>query len=186
MTPSFPKFLSWTPAPWSPYMRAALMLFPENLPLSFMRRAALARVVMRCLIVTAPLRLYLPLSRIPYMSYLNRGSMARRPCLHCKRLTSNPSRCDTCAAAWQAQRDRNRGSAHQRGYTSAYRRQAAQVLAEHRARQGEWCPGWRVPGHTASDLTVDHVIPLARGGTHDRANLSVLCRGCNSRKRDAM
>ena len=32
-------------------------------------------------------------------------------------------------------------------------------------------------------LEVDHVIPLALGGTNDFANLQLLCRSCNTRKR---
>lgn len=35
---------------------------------------------------------------------------------------------------------------------------------------------------TVIDLTQDHVIPLARGGTHWPWNLQPLCRGCNSAK----
>lgn len=31
-------------------------------------------------------------------------------------------------------------------------------------------------------LTVDHVVPVSKGGTDDRANLQTLCRSCNSRK----
>lgn len=34
-----------------------------------------------------------------------------------------------------------------------------------------------------SDRTVDHVIPLARGGRHARANLVMACRTCNVSKR---
>lgn len=110
--------------------------------------------------------------------------MARRPCLDCRRLTPNPSRCDSCMATYMAVRERMRGSAHKRGYTSGYRTVARSVVAEHRARHGDWCPGWQVAPHTASDLTADHVVPLARGGTNERSNLTVLCRGCNARKRD--
>jgi 5-methylcytosine-specific restriction endonuclease McrA len=29
---------------------------------------------------------------------------------------------------------------------------------------------------------VDHIVPLARGGTNDRRNLQILCRSCNSKK----
>ena len=33
-----------------------------------------------------------------------------------------------------------------------------------------------------SDLTVDHIIPISRGGHHADYNLQVLCRKCNSKK----
>jgi 5-methylcytosine-specific restriction endonuclease McrA len=37
--------------------------------------------------------------------------------------------------------------------------------------------------HAASDLTVDHVVPLAAGGApFDNGNTAVLCRSCNSTK----
>ena len=32
------------------------------------------------------------------------------------------------------------------------------------------------------DLTIDHIIPLARGGRHSIGNLRTLCRPCNSKK----
>lgn len=32
------------------------------------------------------------------------------------------------------------------------------------------------------DLTVDHIVPLSRGGTDALANLQFLCRSCNARK----
>ncbi|MER5898897.1 HNH endonuclease [Streptomyces mirabilis] len=110
--------------------------------------------------------------------------MTKRPCLKCGRLTTNPSRCDVHQREWEAQRqklrDAERGSASQRGYDITYRRVRAQVLKGWRSQHGEWCPGWRVPAHASQDLTVDHIIPLAKGGTHHRENLRVLCRRCNS------
>lgn len=45
-------------------------------------------------------------------------------------------------------------------------------------RDGHRC---RICGSTVN-LTVDHIIPLARGGTNDLDNLQTLCRSCNSRK----
>ena len=36
------------------------------------------------------------------------------------------------------------------------------------------------------DLTIDHVVPLSRGGTDDLANLQFLCRGHNSSKSDSL
>lgn len=33
-------------------------------------------------------------------------------------------------------------------------------------------------------LTIDHIIPWSRGGTHEIGNLRTLCRTCNGRKKD--
>lgn len=33
-----------------------------------------------------------------------------------------------------------------------------------------------------SDLTIDHIVPLAKGGTNDERNLQILCAPCNRRK----
>lgn len=35
---------------------------------------------------------------------------------------------------------------------------------------------------TRRDLTIDHIVPRSKNGTHDEANLQTLCRRCNSRK----
>lgn len=40
-------------------------------------------------------------------------------------------------------------------------------------------------GATAN-LTLDHIIPQSKGGTHDEANLRVLCRSCNSSKNNRL
>lgn len=34
------------------------------------------------------------------------------------------------------------------------------------------------------ELSVDHVVPISRGGAHTMANLKICCQPCNSRKRD--
>lgn len=35
---------------------------------------------------------------------------------------------------------------------------------------------------TTEKLTLDHIVPLSRGGTNDQDNLQTLCRGCNGSK----
>ena len=39
---------------------------------------------------------------------------------------------------------------------------------------------------STEDLTVDHIIPVSRGGTNDLENLQPLCRSCNSYKKDRL
>ena len=67
--------------------------------------------------------------------------------------------------------------------TRVWQRLSARVLRAWRGEHGDLCPGYQRPAHRASDLTVDHVVPLAVGGApFDVANTSVLCRSCNSTK----
>jgi 5-methylcytosine-specific restriction endonuclease McrA len=68
-----------------------------------------------------------------------------------------------------------RPSAHRRGYTRSWNA----IVAEAIARQ-PWC---NLCGAT-EDLDGDHEIPLSRGGRSNEANVQVLCRSCNSAKRD--
>lgn len=112
--------------------------------------------------------------------------MPRRPCLDCGTLHRNASRCDSCQAARDAAHEQRRGSATARGYGSAWQRTRAAVLAEHQRAWPGLCPGWQRPAHPSDDLTVDHVIPKALGGTDARENLQVLCRPCNSAKASAL
>lgn len=61
---------------------------------------------------------------------------------------------------------------HLRGYDARWRKLRRIVLAE--------SPICNHCGAPAVD--VDHIIPLSRGGTHDRENLQPLCHACHSRK----
>ena len=45
-------------------------------------------------------------------------------------------------------------------------------------RDGAYC---RICG-TSDNLTIDHITPLAKGGSDDLSNLQILCKSCNSRK----
>lgn len=42
-----------------------------------------------------------------------------------------------------------------------------------------YCGGTFAPG----DLTMDHIVPLARGGKSTQGNVAPACKECNSRKK---
>lgn len=48
------------------------------------------------------------------------------------------------------------------------------------ARDGLTCSICRA----SENLTIDHDIPISRGGTNEDGNLQLLCNSCNSKKRD--
>jgi 5-methylcytosine-specific restriction protein A len=99
-------------------------------------------------------------------------------CTVCGVVTSRAgSRCNDHA------RQSNRSRHNALYSTRAWQRLSARVLRAWRGERGNWCPGYQRPAHRASDLTVDHIVPLAAGGApFDIANTSVLCRPCNSTK----
>jgi 5-methylcytosine-specific restriction protein A len=67
--------------------------------------------------------------------------------------------------------------------TRAWQRLSVRVLRAWHGEHGDWCPGYLRDAHPVSDLTVDHVVPLAAGGApFDIGNCAVLCRSCNSTK----
>lgn len=37
-----------------------------------------------------------------------------------------------------------------------------------------------------SDLTVDHIVPIRKGGKNSRHNAQVMCSSCNSKKQDGV
>ncbi|MBS3885607.1 MAG: HNH endonuclease [Dethiobacter sp.] len=55
------------------------------------------------------------------------------------------------------------------GYGTDYKRVRRQVLREE--------PQCALCGSTAS--TVDHILPVSRGGGHERTNLRALCKPCH-------
>ncbi|MHB8188944.1 MAG: HNH endonuclease [Ferrimicrobium sp.] len=95
----------------------------------------------------------------------------KRPCLTCGIKYSEKSRCDTCQSTWDLDHPKIKTAI--RGYGSRWQRI--------RKNQLDRLPVCERCG-SESDLTVDHIIPLARGGSHDIDNLQTLCRSCNSSK----
>lgn len=71
--------------------------------------------------------------------------------------------------------DKRRGSSTQRGYGYRWQQIRKRVLAEE-----PLCRFCRDRGRVTAAQEVDHVLPLADGGTHDRDNLRPLCKSCHS------
>lgn len=95
--------------------------------------------------------------------------MPKRPCLDCGTPT-NGSRCPT------HHRPRNTTDEHRR----------RQLLTAWRQHHGDWCPGaadLNHPPHPSTDLTVDHIVHQAHGGTLTDG-WRILCRSANSARRD--
>jgi 5-methylcytosine-specific restriction protein A len=66
-------------------------------------------------------------------------------------------------------------SRQSRGYGAAWSRVRLRVLA----RDGHLCRRCALAGRVTVGTEVHHVLPKARGGTDDMANLEVLCHDCH-------
>lgn len=102
---------------------------------------------------------------------------ARRPCTWpgCRELVSEGSRC----AQHRRQVERERGSAHERGYTSAWTKARAAYLSAHPI-----CVVHRAEGALVAASVVDHKVPH-RGDKQlfwDSGNWQALCKPCHDRK----
>jgi 5-methylcytosine-specific restriction endonuclease McrA len=102
----------------------------------------------------------------------------QRRCLDCNRRASG-SRCP------EHQRAKERTKQQRRGGSAGWR-ERRRLVEQHVERYGWVCPGWGGQGpHRAYDLTFDHLLPLALGGSRDGPGRA-LCRSCNSRRGAAL
>lgn len=80
-------------------------------------------------------------------------------------------RCLSCRRS----KERARGTRTGRGYDNDWLRLSADAIRQHPYSSN--CGG-------TEDLTADHIVPKAAGGRNVLGNVEVLCRRCNSGKRD--
>ena len=93
-------------------------------------------------------------------------------CIECGDAAES-TRCDQCQVERDRRLGKQRGGANARGYGRGWEKQSARVRREQ--------PCCAVCG-TTDDLTGDHVIAKANGGTDDPDNLATLCRTHNGAK----
>jgi len=118
---------------------------------------------------------------VPAPAPAPQASMTRtllRPCLDCGKAVRGKPRCRDC----QANRDRAKAAKRPDMRTHAETERRRRLVADHRARVGDWCPGAdQHPAHPCADLVADHVVEVAAGGP-EAGPLRVLCRSENSRR----
>jgi len=89
--------------------------------------------------------------------------------------------CPTHARQRNAERnariDARRGTAAERGYDGRWRKIRLMHL-----RGQPLCVHCLAAGRTTAASEVDHITPLANGGTHAPENLQSLCKPCHSVK----
>lgn len=98
--------------------------------------------------------------------------MTLRTCIQCGDLAEG-TRCASCQTERDRLVDQSRGSSTARGYDRKWQAKSSRAIR----RQ----PACAVCG-TTEDLSSDHVVPKAAGGTDDLSNLVTLCRRHNSSK----
>jgi len=86
-------------------------------------------------------------------------------------------RCPKHRAPSNQTHDARRGSASSRGYDSRWSR----IRAVHLAIE-PLCRACKAKGFIVVATQVDHMVPLASGGTHAEDNLQSLCASCHSIK----
>ena len=91
----------------------------------------------------------------------------RHPCPRCMHVVRSGQKC-VCGFGGNSTAER---------FGSGWSSVALRVVAEERH-----CRACGHPGSPDNPLTADHIVPRARGGGNDRANLQCLCRRCNSAK----
>ena len=91
--------------------------------------------------------------------------------------TTRTQRCPPCQRHRTTQLQ-HRPSPATRGYDAEYRRNRPQIITQ--ARNGRPCKICGNPITPRQKVTVEHIVPLRRGGTSDLSNLAPAHSSCNT------
>jgi 5-methylcytosine-specific restriction endonuclease McrA len=81
-------------------------------------------------------------------------------------------------SANRLQRDKERGSAHHRGYNSTHRKWRSLVL-----HRDPLCRIKQICGGFAASTEADHIVPISKAGARfDLANGQGACKACHAHK----
>ena len=98
-------------------------------------------------------------------------------CLDCHTLTQSGPRCTACTRTKRRTTNASRVNATG-GSGWAWSRVRRAVLE----RDGYRCVLCGLVPPTSTHNEVDHIVPLAEGGTSDMANLRTLCTSCHAKR----
>ncbi|MDQ7790320.1 MAG: HNH endonuclease [Clostridia bacterium] len=99
----------------------------------------------------------------------------------CGALVEGGGHCPACRRKYQQRQDKERGTAHQRGYTVRWRRASKRFLREHPLCECDEC---RRLNRIRASTVVDHKIPH-RGDYDlfwDETNWQAMAKDCHDRK----
>lgn len=97
-----------------------------------------------------------------------------KSCLDCRKPIRKGYRCFSCGRLWELERQQRFPQ------RAAYKDAGYMAMRDAMLRGGPLCWICEKPGAD----TIDHVIPLSKGGGNDPGNLRPAHRACNTRKAD--
>lgn len=145
-----------------------------------------------------------PCSSCGDLRYVGRGSLPKITCQRCRRINRRPCARPGCTAAvrprakfctvrcFGLEESRRRRPARADGRrlrrTDRIREAPGITWAARRRLMHKWRSQRRACFYGCGRVanTIDHVIPLARGGTNYEGNLVPCCKSCNSSKQDLL
>lgn len=99
----------------------------------------------------------------------------------CGKAIENQSK-DLCKACRERIHRRNKSKKRRKKYRlRQYNKHRQKILSELIVEYGQKC-FYCAKDLLIEEITLDHVIPMSRGGSHKKENLRISCKECNLKK----